>query len=164
VLRIGDFERGPESDPVAILRQTQLLARGVTAGCLRRDRLVRRPDRQITALHIGPDQQRLGPDTLVRILLLRPGLCQLEVTAETVKDRKRDRQSGLEWLAGKVERKCAVCVTDLLRRGRSQGDTSRIQTVAGEAFGVDDVHASANLMREPAQGSPLLATRQLLLD
>ena len=49
VLRIRYFERGPAAEPVAVLRQAQLVSRGIPALGLHRDGLVGGLQRQVAA-------------------------------------------------------------------------------------------------------------------
>ena len=72
VLRIRQLERGAAAEPVAVLRQPELLPRRVAAGLLHGDGLIGRLERQEAPLHIGPYLEPAGPHAFLGVILAAP--------------------------------------------------------------------------------------------
>src|SRR6476620_4978574 len=74
VLGIRDLEGSAGAQPVAVLRQPQLIARGLPIGRLDADRLIGRLEPQPAGMDVASHLEPPSALVLVRIRLLRAGL------------------------------------------------------------------------------------------
>src|SRR6476646_3770617 len=136
VLGVGNLQGRSCPHPVAFLRQSKLIPRGLPAGGLYRDCLEWSAQSEIASVDVASHRQTLSPDILIGIVLLSPRLREPKRTAEPSENRKREREAGAEGLAGIMEGEKAVLTQHLLLDWRQQCPAAVDQSIVGVTIGI----------------------------
>src|SRR5690606_24411196 len=109
-LRLAQLQERGRAQAVALARQPQRLLGRLAVPLLQERRPVRRHQRTVGRLYLGPELQLGRTPAVARILGRSTRLLDLPLTAEARKDRHADVDAGRERLPGEAERKDVVAL------------------------------------------------------